>query len=179
MKELTIKNEGLLKRMDYTAAIVSAVVLALVVFMRSFKIDVPADLSILPLFHAILNGSAALFLIAALVAIKNRNIQRHKTFILIAMSLSVVFLLSYVVYHITSEPTLYCKEGTIRYIYFFFLLTHVVLAAGSLPFILFTFNRAWTDNFTRHKKMAKWVFPIWLYVAITGPLCYFMLQPCY
>jgi len=172
-------NPELLNKMDIIAIVVSIAVLALVIMMRSIRIEVAVDLSILPAFHALLNGTAAIFLIAALVVIKNRNISLHKRLILTALTLSVIFLLSYVVYHITSDPTLYCKEGTIRYIYFFILITHVFLAAVSLPFILFTFNRAWTNNFDKHKRLARWVFPVWLYVAITGPICYLMLQPCY
>jgi putative membrane protein len=88
-------------------------------------------------------------------------------------------LLSYVVYHFTTEETRFGGVGTIRYVYFFILITHVILAAVILPFILFTFNRAITNQITKHKKLARWVFPIWLYVAITGPLCYFMLKPYY
>ena len=96
-----------------------------------------------------------------------------------AFGLSVAFLLCYVVYHFTTPATLYGGEGAIRTVYFFLLITHVVLAAGSFPFILFTFIRAYTNQIDQHKKMARWVFPIWLYVAVTGPICYFMLLPYY
>ena len=95
------------------------------------------------------------------------------------MGLSLLFLLSYVAYHTTTEETKYCAEGAIRYVYFFLLITHVVLAGIIFPFILFTFVRAVTGQFDRHKKLAKYVYPLWLYVAITGPVLFLMLMPCY
>jgi putative membrane protein len=95
------------------------------------------------------------------------------------MFTSALFLLSYVLYHFTTPETRFGGEGVIRYIYFFILITHIILAALTLPFILLTFNRAYTDQFDRHRKMARWVFPLWLYVAVTGPICYLMLKPYY
>jgi putative membrane protein len=95
------------------------------------------------------------------------------------MVCSALFLISYVLYHFTTPETRYGGQGTMRAIYFFFLITHVVLAAVTLPFILLTFTRAYTNQFERHKKMARWVFPLWLYVAVTGPICYLMLRPYY
>jgi len=179
MNTTSVPQDKLLKKLDIFAIIVSVAVLALVIIMREVSIPVEVDLSILPGFHAILNTLAAVFLLGGLIAIKARKIQLHKRMILTAMSLSILFLLSYVVYHITSETTLYCGTGTIRTVYFILLITHVVLAALILPFILFTFNRAWTGYFDKHKAMARWVFPIWFYVACTGPICYLMLRPCY
>ena len=109
------------------------------------------------------------------------------------MLLSGMFLLSYVVYHMTNDPVLFgdadfngvvtdiekAAVGSTRTVYFFLLATHVILAAVILPFILLTFNRAYTNQFDRHKKIARWVYPLWLYVAITGPICYLMLRPYY
>jgi putative membrane protein len=97
----------------------------------------------------------------------------------VAMSLSVLFLLSYVAYHMTSEPTRFGGVGSIRTVYFMLLASHILLAAVSLPFILFTFIAAWTNRFKAHRKLARWVFPLWLYVALTGPICYWMLRPYY
>ena len=179
MKEIGVNKPDLLKKLDTIAVIASIAVLILVILMRQIKISINADLSFLPAFHAALNTIVSIFLLVGLWAVKNRNIDLHKKSILTAMSLSILFLLSYVVYHITSESTSYCMEGAIRYAYFFLLITHVVLAAIILPFILFTFNRAWTDNFDTHKKMARIVFPVWFYVAITGPIVYLMIRPCY
>jgi putative membrane protein len=144
-----------------------------------FKISTDIDFSFLPPFHATLNAMAAVALLFAFYFIKNKNIEAHWKSIYTAMGLSALFLLSYVVYHFTTEETTYCFEGISRKIYFFFLITHVVLAGVILPFILLTFIRAYTGQIEKHKKMARWVFPFWLYVAVTGPICYLMLRPCY
>jgi putative membrane protein len=171
--------QSTLKKLDILAVIVSVVVLALVVLMRRVKIDTGIDFSFLPPFHASLNALTALVLLLAYYFIRKKEIIKHRNTIYIAIGLSVLFLLSYVVYHFTTEETRYCMEGGIRYVYFFILITHVILAGLILPFILFTFNRAITNQIERHRKLAKWVFPLWLYVAITGPVCYLMLMPCY
>jgi putative membrane protein len=96
-----------------------------------------------------------------------------------AMLLSILFLLSYVTYHVTTPPTSFGGQGSIRTIYFLLLVTHIAAASFSLPFILFTFIAGWTNRFAAHRKLARWVFPLWLYVAITGPVCYWMLRPYY
>jgi len=179
MTQLNQPNLPLAKKLNTAAWIVSAVVLLLVGGMRRIKIDVGIDFSFLPPFHATLNALAAVALMAALYFVKNKNIEAHQKSIYAAMVLSILFLLSYVTYHITTPETRFGGEGTIRYIYFALLITHVILAAGILPFILFTFIRAYTGQIEKHRKMAKWVFPLWLYVAISGPICYLMLRPYY
>ena len=172
-------NIQLAKKLNIAATIISVFVILLVGVMRRIHIETNMDFSFLPPFHATLNGLAALALVAALYFIKNKNIKAHRQSIYVAMGLSVLFLLSYVIYHFTTEATRFGGEGTIRYIYFFFLITHVILAAVILPFILFTFIRAYTGQIEKHRKMAKWVYPLWLYVAVTGPICYLMLRPYY
>ena len=174
-------NVKLGKRLDYAAWGISLVVLLLVGMMRrpEFKIQTEIDFSFLPPFHASLNALAAIALIIAFYFIKNKRVEGHRKAIYAALTLSAMFLLSYVVYHFTTEETRYCFEGFSRKIYFFFLITHVVLAGGILPFILMTFGRAYSGQFQKHRRMARWVFPLWLYVAITGPICYLMLMPCY
>jgi len=167
------------KRLNKWAYIVSAVVLMLVGLMRRYKFDVGIDFGFLPPFHASLNALCALILVVALWHIKNGRREQHRKAIYAAMACSVLFLLSYVLYHFTTPETRYGGEGILRTVYFFFLITHVVLAAVILPFVLFTFTRAYTGQYERHKKMARWVFPLWLYVAITGPICYLMLKPYY
>jgi putative membrane protein len=147
--------------------------------MRRVKIDLGVDFSFLPPIHASLNAMAALILLYAFYAIKNRQVENHRRAIYAAMACSALFLISYVLYHFTTPETRYGGQGTMRAVYFFFLITHVVLAAVILPFILLTFTRAYTNQFERHKRMARWVFPLWLYVAITGPICYLMLRPYY
>ena len=172
-------NLALAKKLNIAAWILSAIVLLVVGGMRQIKIDTDIDFSFLPPFHSSLNALAAVALIAALYFIKNKNVVAHQRCIYLAMGFSAMFLLSYVTYHITTPETRFGGEGTIRYIYLFLLLTHVVLAAVILPFILFTFIRAYTGQIDRHRAIAKWVFPLWLYVAITGPICYLMLRPYY
>ena len=154
-------------------------VLFLVVLMRRVKVDVGVDFSFLPPLHASLNALSAVILLVAFWFIKQKNVEAHRRSIYAAMVCSALFLLSYVVYHFTTPETRYGGTGIARYVYFFILITHVVLAAVILPFILLTFTRAYTNQFERHKKMARWVFPLWLYVAITGPICYLMLKPYY
>ena len=172
-------NLILAKKLNTAATIVSVIVVALVVIMRRIHFDVGIDFGFLPPFHASLNALAAIVLLMSFYFIRKKNISAHKTANFVALGLSVLFLLSYVLYHITTEATKYGGEGIFRYIYFFFLITHVVLAAVILPFILFTFIRGYTGQVEKHRKMAKWVYPIWLYVAVTGPICYLMLRPYY
>jgi len=167
------------KKMNLLAYVVSFVVLLLVGLMRRVKFDLGIDFHFLPPFHASLNAITAVILLAALYFIKNKQIENHRKAIYAAMVCSALFLVSYVLYHFTTPETKFGGEGTIRTVYFILLITHVVLAAAILPFILLTFNRAYTAQFERHKKMARWVFPLWLYVAITGPVCYLMLKPYY
>jgi len=114
-----------------------------------------------------------------LMMVKKGKIKAHKNLMLSAIGSSILFLLMYVVYHFTTPETKYCGVGTIRYFYFFLLITHIILAGVILPFILLTFNRGFLNVLDKHRKMAKWVYPLWLYVALTGPVIYYMLSPCY
>ncbi|MFM8371479.1 MAG: DUF420 domain-containing protein [Bacteroidota bacterium] len=172
-------NIALEKKLNTLAYVVSVVVLLLVGLMRRVKIQTDIDFSFLPPVHASLNALTAVILVVAFIHIKNGRVEQHRKAIYAAMVTSALFLLSYVLYHFTTPETRFGGEGIIRYVYFFILITHIILAALTLPFILLTFNRAYTDQFDRHKKMARWVFPLWLYVAVTGPVCYLMLKPYY
>lgn len=172
-------NLKLAKKLNILAWVFTFIVWALVGAMRQYKFDVPIDTSFFPAISASLNTIVALCLLLALYFIKNKNVRAHKNAIYAAMVCSALFFLTYVGYHFTTEETKFCKTGTIRSIYFFVLLSHIVLAGLSFPFILFTFIRGFTGQVTRHRKMAKWVFPVWFYVAITGPIVYLMLRPCY
>lgn len=176
---MTQGNTALAKKLNRVAYVLSAVVLLIVGAMRQIKIDTDIDFSFLPPFHSTMNAITAVLLIIALVLVKRGNIKGHQSMMTAAMVTSAIFLLSYVLYHITTEETRYGGEGVMRTIYFVFLITHIILAAISLPFIMFTFIRGFTGQVDRHKKMAKWVYPIWLYVAISGPICYLMLRPYY
>ncbi len=171
--------EEQIKRYDRWAWAISLIVLFAVIMMRRIKFDIGVDLSFLPPFHAIVNAITFFLLISGYRAIKSGRVETHKTRMTSALILSVVFLLSYVLYHTTTPETRFGGEGAIRTIYFVLLITHIILAAVILPFILFTFIRGYTRVVERHRKLARWVFPIWLYVAATGPICYLMLMPYY
>ena len=160
----------------------TALVMVLVILMRSpYKIPLPEGWSMmfLPPVHAVLNTLVAFSLVAAVFAVKSGRIALHRGLVSVAMALSAMFLLCYVAYHFTTEETVFGGEGWVRGLFFFFLITHIVLAGVSLPAILFTFLTGGTNRFATHRKLARWVFPIWLYVAITGPICYLMLRPYY
>lgn len=178
--QTTKPDIALEKRLNLAAYIISAVVLLLVGLMRrEEKFDLGVDFGFLPPFHASLNALTAVILLFAFYFIKNKQVEKHRRAIYAAITCSALFLLSYVLYHFTTPETRYSGTGPMRTVYFFFLITHVVLAGLILPFILLTFTRAYTGQFERHKKMARWVYPFWLYVAITGPICYLMLRPYY
>ncbi len=135
--------------------------------------------SFLPMLNATINGTTFFVLIAALVAIKNKNVVLHKRLMWTALILSVLFLLSYVLYHATTPSTSFGGEGTIKYVYFFILLTHILLSAIVVPLVLLTLVRALTEKFDQHRKLAKITLPIWLYVTLTGVLVYLMISPYY
>lgn len=174
-------NEALASKLKVVAWIVSALVLTLVAVMQRVRLDLPEgwSTSFLPPFHAAVNALAALVLVMALIFIKQGKVAAHRAAMLGAVGLSVLFLLSYVAYHLTNDPTRYAGEGGMRAVYFFLLITHIVAAAVSFPPILFTLIAALTHRFEVHRKLARWVFPLWLYVAVTGPVCYLMLRPYY
>jgi putative membrane protein len=172
-------NIRLAKKLSVAAWIITVIVLLLVGMMRRVKLDVDMDFTMLPMVNAILNSCTALVLVIAFIFIRRKQVERHRNMIFVAMALSFVFLVCYVLYHFTTPETTYCGEGWMRTVYFTFLITHVVLAAVIFPFVLFTFIRGFTGQYARHRKMARWVFPVWLYVAISGPVVYLMLSPCY
>jgi putative membrane protein len=139
----------------------------------------PFDVHILPLINAVLNAASAVLLIAALVAVKNKNIDLHQKLIYSAMFLSLLFLLVYVLYHITAVHTKFGGEGAIKIVYLSILASHIILAAVQAPFVLFAFLYGYTGQIEKHKKLVKFSYPIWLYVSVTGVICYLMISPYY
>jgi putative membrane protein len=127
----------------------------------------------------VLNTLVSILLIGALVAVKQKKYLLHKKMMITALVLSVLFLVSYITHHLVGGETKFGGEGTIKTVYLILLITHILLAAIILPFVLFTTYRALTGEFDKHKKIAKISFPIWLYVAITGPIVYLMISPYY
>jgi putative membrane protein len=145
-----------------------------------FKVQIKGyDFSFLPRIYATINGVTAVLLITAVIAIKNQRRGLHEGLIKVCMGLSALFLTMYIAYHMTSEPTSFGGTGWIKNLYFFILITHILLSVGVIPLVLFTFLRAWRSDFKRHRKLAKVAFPIWLYVAVTGVIVYLMISPYY
>lgn len=137
------------------------------------------DVTILPLTNAILNSFTFLFLLAALIAILKGNVKVHYRFIYAAFVTTFFFLITYVTFHFLSPSTPYGGSGILAGIYYFILITHIVLAAAIVPLALTSVARAWNRENERHRKIARWTMPIWLYVSLTGVLVYIMISPYY
>ncbi len=146
--------------------------------LKDYGFDVE-PLTFLPPVYATINGLTAIVLVLAVLQIKKGNRKMHERLMKFAILLSVLFLVMYVAYHMTSDSTPYGGEGSIRYLYFFILITHIVLSIAIIPLVLFTYVRALAERFDKHKKLAKITFPIWLYVAVTGVVVYLMISPYY
>ncbi|MGL4582035.1 MAG: DUF420 domain-containing protein [Flavobacterium sp.] len=136
-------------------------------------------LSFLPPIYATINGITAVLLFLAVAAIKKGNKQLHEKLIKWCIACSVAFLAMYVAYHMTSIETKFGGEGMIRYVYFFILITHILLSIIIIPFVLFTFVRGISGSYARHKKLARITYPMWMYVAVTGVIVYWMISPYY
>lgn len=192
LKPVLQKNDG---RAKWFIWIVSIVVFFAVALLSKIKLDVEPgfDIHIFAQVNAIINTIVAFLLIAGLMNVKQGKFETHKKIMLTAIILSVLFLVSYICHHllagdtkfgdINSDGILSDEEktgaGVIRILYYAILLTHIPLAGIILPFILFTAYRALTGEYAKHKKLARITWPIWLYVAITGPLVYLMISPYY
>jgi putative membrane protein len=171
------------KKFNKPIIVVSILIPIVVALLFSVKLKdfgiIVEPLSFLPPIYASINGITAILLIAAVLAIKNGNIKRHEKLMTAAIACSIVFLVMYVAYHMTTESTKFGGEGLIKGVYFFILISHILLSIIIIPLVLFTYVRALSEQFDRHKKLAKITFPIWLYVAITGVVVYLMISPYY
>lgn len=179
MKAELKKNDKLAKTLIY---LVSAVVFLVVVSLRYLKftnVDLGFDVHLLAKANAIINGTVSVLLVAALVAVKSKNFELHKKLMKGAIFLSVIFLVTYIGHHMFAGETEFPKDNPMRGFYLVILSTHIVLAAIILPFILFTAYRALIAEFPEHKKLARYTWPIWFYVAVTGVIVYFMISPYY
>ncbi|SEL68426.1 DUF420 domain-containing protein [Parapedobacter koreensis] len=161
-----------------SVAIPVAVAILFGVNLRDLGYDV-RPLTFLPPIYATINGVTAVLLVWAVVAIRGGNRRLHEALVKICIGCSVAFLVMYVAYHMTSESTPYGGEGVIRYVYFFILITHILLSIIIIPFVLVTYVRGLSGNFAKHRKLAKITFPLWLYVAVTGVVVYLMISPYY
>lgn len=146
--------------------------------LRKLGYDVQ-PLSFLPPIYATINGITAIVLLVAVWAIKNGKRKLHENLMKFAIVLSVLFLGMYVAYHMTSDSTKFGGEGAIKYIYYFILITHILLSIIIIPFVLITYVKALAQRFDKHRKIAKIAFPMWLYVAVTGVVVYLMIAPYY
>ncbi|WP_378185686.1 DUF420 domain-containing protein [Aquimarina sp. W85] len=155
-----------------------AVALLFSVNLRKLGFDV-APLTFLPPIYATINGLTAFLLIGALWAVKNGKVTLHERLMKSAIGCSVLFLVMYVAYHMTSDSTVYQGTGFIKYVYYFILLSHILLSIVVIPFVLVTYVRAITGKIKLHRRIARITFPIWLYVAITGVIVYIMISPYY
>jgi putative membrane protein len=169
------------KQAKWLIGIFSFVVFAVVVLLGRVKLDVEVgfDIHIFAAINAVINTIIAIFLVAALVAVKKKKYLLHKQLMMASLVLSIIFLVSYIAHHLLAGDTKFGGEGAIRVFYYFILITHVILAAVILPFILFTAYRALTGEYSIHRKLAKITWPLWFYVALTGPLVYLMISPYY
>ncbi|MDX1461631.1 MAG: DUF420 domain-containing protein [Marinirhabdus sp.] len=159
--------------------ILSIVIPIAVAVLFTIRIPGVERLGFLPPIYATINAVTALLLVLSVMMIKQGNQKIHELLMKTCIVLSVLFLVMYVAYHMTSDATSYGGEGTLRYVYFFILISHILLSIVVIPFVLITYVRAITGNFPQHKKIARITFPLWLYVAVTGVIVYLMIAPYY
>jgi putative membrane protein len=172
------KNEKLARILIIT---VSVVVFVAVVMLGRVQLNIEPgfDVHVFAKANAVINSIVSLLLIAGMAAVRSRNYLAHKRIMLSAMIFSVLFLISYIAHHLLAGDTRFGGVGAIRYVYFFILITHIILAALILPFILFTTYRGLTGEWAKHRRIARYTWPVWLYVSITGVIVYLMISPYY
>lgn len=174
------KSGKVLDEKKYNKLIIALSIIIPVAVAVLFGVKIDLELPVfLPPIYATINAITALFLILAVVQIKKGNRYAHEKLMKFAIALSVLFLVLYVLYHMTSNSTAFGGEGTIKYVYYFILTSHIVLSIAVIPFVLITYVRGITNNIEKHKKIAKITFPLWLYVAVTGVIVYLMISPYY
>ena len=166
------------KKYNVYIVILSIAIPIVVALMFSIRLDVELPI-FLPPVYATINAMTGVLLIIAVWAIKNKKRLLHERLMKTAILCSVVFLMMYLAYHMTSDSTKFDGEGAIKYIYLFILLTHILLSIVVIPFVLLTYVKAITKDFEKHKKIAKITFPLWLYVAVSGVVVYVLISPYY
>lgn len=178
-----MKDESLEKKYSKWIVLLSISIPLVVVLLFSVNLKkmgfAVEPLSFLPPIYASINGVTAILLVCAVIAIKNGKRKLHENLMKMAIGCSIAFLGMYVSYHMTSDSTKFGGEGIVKFVYYFILVTHIVLSIVIIPLVLITYVRALAQIFDKHKKIAKITFPIWLYVAITGVVVYLMISPYY
>tara|TARA_B110000046_G_scaffold50375_1_gene56190 strand:- start:348 stop:878 length:531 start_codon:yes stop_codon:yes gene_type:complete len=159
--------------------IISIVVPVAVAVLFTVRIPGVERMGFLPPIYATINALTAVILIISVIQIKKGNRKNHEFLMKTAILLSLLFLLLYIAYHMTSDSTKYGGDGIVKYLYYFILITHIMLSITVIPFVLITYVRAITGKFEKHKAIARITFPLWLYVAITGVIVYVMISPYY
>lgn len=172
-------NKFYLRLITVLSVVVPLLVAALILFPETFKLDLGINRGTLPAFHAIINGTTAVLLIVGLALVRSKKIAAHKAVMLSAFSLSAIFLLSYVISKLNADEIKFGGDGWVRTLYFFVLISHILLSIPVLPLAMLAIFRGLTNDVAKHKKIVRWTFPIWLYVAITGVLVYLFMQPYY
>jgi putative membrane protein len=179
MNDIALQEKRYKKAITILSIVIPIAVAALFgINLRKLGFDV-TPLSFLPPIYATINGLTAVLLVAAVIAIKKGNKKLHEQLNTAAIACSLLFLLMYIAYHMTSDSTKFGGEGFIRYVYYFILISHILLSIIIIPFVLTTYMKAKLTRFIEHKKIAKITFPLWLYVAVTGVIVYLMISPYY
>jgi putative membrane protein len=179
MKAELKKNDKLAKTLIYLVSVVVFLVVVSLRYLKFTDVNLGFDVHLLATANAFINGTVSILLVAALIAVKKKNFELHKKLMKGAIYLSVLFLVTYIGHHMFAGETEFPKGNSMRGLYLVILSTHIVLAAVILPFILFTAYRALIAEFSAHKKLAKYTWPIWFYVAVTGVVVYYMISPYY
>ena len=172
-------KKAIQRRYKFIIWSLSVVIPAVVIILFQVRIPNVAALMFLPPIYATINGLTALLLLLAVRQIKRGNRASHERLMKLAILCSIAFLVMYVAYHMTSDPTPYGGEGFVAILYYFILISHILLSVTVIPLVLFTYHYASIEAFDKHKKLAKITFPIWLYVAVTGVIVYLMIAPYY
>lgn len=176
MTEEEKKYKGLIWTLSIVVPLAVAALFGINLRRMGFDIE---PLSFLPPIYATINGLTAVVLVIAVSAIKRGNAKLHERLIKLCMLFSSLFLVMYLAYHMTSDSTPYGGEGAIRSLYFFILITHIILSIVIIPLVLFTFVRGIAGAYERHKRLARITYPLWLYVAVSGVVVYLMISPYY
>ena len=176
METKALQNE---KRFNRWITVISIAIPLVVALLFGVRLPNVEPLSFLPPIYAGINGLTALLLILALWAIKNGNRRLHQRLMTSCIFLSLLFLIMYVAYHMTSDSTPYGGTGALRYVYFFILISHILFSIAVIPLVLKTYAKAYLSDFKAHRRLARITFPVWLYVAVTGVVVYLMIAPYY
>ncbi len=177
------ENNSVEKKYNFWIVLLSilipvAVTVLLTVRLKDFGFN-PKPMHFLPPIYATINGLTAIILVIAVIAIKKGNRKLHENLMKFAIALSVCFLVLYIAYHLTTDATKFGGTGNIRIVYFLLLISHIALSIITIPLVLVSYVRALAQKFDKHKKLTRYTFPIWLYVAVTGVIVYLMISPYY